>query len=112
MPPLYSHLYKTHHYVLQLAAHLTLAYNICMTKHTYYHHTYLKFINQTKITTFYTLTPYSYKAYIQTMYLRTRKINRLIGATALSVNTSEVSLTKAQLLILGQLRTNNPPFLL
>ena len=48
MSPLYGHLLslqnyridKTQHYALQLAAHLTLLFNISMMKQTYYHYTH------------------------------------------------------------------------
>ena len=36
----HSKLYKTQHYALQLASHLTLKFNICMMKQTYYHYTH------------------------------------------------------------------------
>ena len=49
---------------------------------------------------------------IVTTYLSTRKINILIQAASPSINTSEGSLTKAQMYTLAKLRTNILPFLL
>ena len=76
--------YKTQLYTLQLAAHLTLTFNIYMTKHTYY--------------------PYRHITYLSTMM-----INRLIQATTSSNNTLEASLTQRH--TLAQLGINKSPFL-
>ena len=104
--------HKTRHYALQLAAHLTVIFFICMMKQTYYHYTHT--LETSCITTSHTHTPLSYRAYKTKCILqlqihhthqstqklgKIRKINILMQVIAHSVNTTEVPLTKALLQI-------------